>query len=681
MNGAEPAENNSRSSREELERILKLPQREPLNCERDMYRRLVPEAEALVDIMTAKFSRGPRLSCGCAPRKIQRTSNGVIVFRATFPNLPPLPPIEFDTNAFLADNAHDLTAVTRVGNMRREETIELSGLGRLSCVTRFNAVQSWILREMPRAGGILGFISVGGGKSFASILAPLAVPGIDSALLLAKPDQRLHYRQAYLQLREHFKVPSIVFDQGIDSMVSLDPSAPTLRFIPYSMLSNPKSTQLLESLTPKQIIADEGHLLASRISSRTGRFLRYMIKAGHVIFCIWSGSMIKKSLKDVSHLSAHALGMSSPYPIAPIVAESWAKVVDPTKRPDVQSEAAKMLYRAFGVPLEDTRFYMFADSTAVREKHRDLVVRTPGVISTVSSSVSCSIVIKEWKPRKMPEAVRDALSSTRLGLRPDGEELVEQTDILAASRNVACGGHYYWAYPRGESIELINEWFAARKEWNKELRQKLFNNEPFLDSPKLCADAAIRAYQKPRYDGPLPVWPAKSWPEWSEIKDQVKPDDGRWKWLDDWFARDAADWAKSHRGIVWTSTSFLGQKIAQLAGINYHGGGPTAEADILAEDGSRSIVASIKAHGESRDGLQYKFCEQLIVEPMPGGDRWEQLLGRLAREGQPEDVVETYVNRHVYEFTDAWEKALMYAEFIENTTPNRQLLLAADVEF
>src|SRR6185436_20451349 len=49
----------------EVERILALPRRPPVNCERMPGTRLyVPETQALVEYVTAQYSRGPR-KCAC----------------------------------------------------------------------------------------------------------------------------------------------------------------------------------------------------------------------------------------------------------------------------------------------------------------------------------------------------------------------------------------------------------------------------------------------------------------------------------------------------------------------------------------------------------------------------------------------------------------------------------------
>ncbi len=668
----------------ELSRILSLSQRPPLNCERGKDRKWAPEAQALINEMTAKFTRGKRISCACRNRVVKAIGGGrLLVFTEEGrPDRPSPPPLPFEVS--MEDFCHDdWESAEEVGNLAAGQSIKLPGLGYSFCMTELNPVQAWVLKELPLAGGIFGMISVGSGKSLCSILAPLAVD-CRTAVLLAKPTQRIHYKRHYLRAREHFKVPSMVFDDDGGTSSYIIGGVPILHFIPYSLLSNPKSTLLLEQLKPGMVVADEWHLLANRASSRTLRFLRFMAKNGDVKLAGWSGSTIKKTIRDCSHLAAHSLGLKSPYPIKPDDVEAWASVIDPSPIPDRKSTTARALLKAFGTNQKLSPLFEvgLGGDAGIREGHRNRVISTVGVVSTVSSSVTCSISIRERKAPPIPDAVKKALAGIRQdAVRPDGEELVEAVEIITCARNAAAGFYELWVYPRGEPEELIERWFAARKAWNKELRVKLRNGEPHLDSPSLCEKAAERAWQTPRYDGTLPVWPAESWIAWRNVKDLVKPEP-KVRWIDDYLARDAAQWALENQGgIVWCQSRAFGLKVAQLSKLPYHAGGPNAEANILAEDGSRSIVASLDAHGESRDGLQFRFSKQLIAEPPSSGDRWEQALGRLAREGQEAETIDTDIYIHVAENRDAFRKALSLAEFIEATTPNRQLLLAADIEF
>ncbi len=678
----------------ELSRIVSLPIREPLDCEREQgTRRWAPQAQALIDFITAKYTRGPRIACACRTRYIERTSAGLLVRQDGRPGSIPQLPQEVSLQAFVDDNNYDEQTVDLVSDLRIGARVELPGLGYPTCITELNPVQAWSLWELPQAQGIFGMVSVGGGKTAMGILAPLAMPHLRTWAALIKPDQRLHYRRMYIRLREHFRVPSIVFDKtGMKGSYLVDDlSVPVLHIIPYSVLSSMKSTLLLEDLNPDGVVDDEAHLIANKESSRTMRWLRAMAKRSDRVVLCWSGSMVKRSVRDCAHLSAYSLGLGSPFPIGDNATEAMSNVIDPRPNPDRTSSTARALQEAFGRGVKgDNKLFEIglAGDGGIRSGFRGRVVRTLGVISTKSSSVSCSIAVTRREVPKIPDHVRAALLGVRdtdMPTRPDGDPLVEATEIALTARTVGSGYFYFWAFPHATDEDrapdgTIDQWYAARKAFYKELRTKVRMGEPHLDSKKLCENAAERAWRNPPYEGDLPVWPAVTWPAWAAIRDRVQPVP-KVKWLDDFFARDAAEWAKAHRGIVWCLSSSFGRKVAELAGINYHGGGPEAEARILAEDGSRSIVASIKAHASGRDGLQFKFYKQYIAEMFPSADGFEQLFGRLAREGQPEDTIETWMPMHTSENREALRSAIALAEFIESTTPNRQAILAADFDW
>jgi hypothetical protein len=617
----------------DLPRVLSLPRRPVIDCNRVdlMYR---PEAQALAEYMTEKYTLGPRKNCKCKE------------------------------------------------------------LGYAQCITVLNPSQAWALREAPRAGGIIGMQPVGAGKSIQGLLMPLAFPDCKRAVLLGKPDQRIHYRNAYLRLREHFQVPSLYFEDDL-TMSIINPGATALRFVPYSRLSRPDATDLLERLNPDLIILDEAHSVAARSSSRTGRLLRFLANRDGVRVCAWSGTLIKKSIRDQAHLMAHALGEGSPMPLDPDDVEAWAAVFDPAPIPDQESSVAKSLYGAFDGRQNRGKMWWRgkAPNDGVRVGYRKWILETPGVISTSGSSYDGSLTFHKREVPKLPESVKKALVDVRdLMKRPDGEELVEATEVAMCARNVASGFFFYWAFPkipctcgpnvilaeqRCEHCQFIAEWYARRKAWHKALRQKLQRAEVHLDSPLLCANAAARAYQDPPYEGDLPVWREPTWPAWAEIRDQVEPDP-RVKWIDEFFAKNAAEWATKHIGIVWCQSTAFGKKVAELAGLPYHGGGPDAESRILAEDGKRSVIASLRSHGIGRDGLQAKFREQYFAEPPSSGDLWQQNLGRLARPGQEADEIDVWVPRHVGEVRDALDNGKREAEFTQSMTGADHWLLKCD---
>ena len=182
------------------------------------------------------------------------------------------------------------------------------------------------------------------------------------------------------------------------------------------------------------------------------------------------------------------------------------------------------------------------------------------------------------------------------------------------------------------------------------------------------------------YLGALPTWAAETWPAWRAIKDAVQHETEP-VWIDDYLARDAASWVLADRGVLFYEHDAFGRRVAELAGLPLHGGGPGAEAKILAERGNRSVIASIHAHGTGRDGLQRIFQKMLLQIPPSSADKIEQVIARLHRIGQLEDTVEALFYRHVPELRDAIDKSVRYAKFVQGISGNLQKILAADCDF
>lgn len=536
-------------------------------------------------------------------------------------------------------------------------------LGR-PCITRLTGMQAWTLYEAGFAEGILGAVIVGGGKTGLDILAAMVVPGCKRAVLLIPSNLREQLLGDYHAWSQHFHVPSIVMGKrGF-----IWPGRPVVNVIAYSQLSQASSTTLLEQLQPDVVIADELHRLKSRAAARTSRFLRAYSKRPSTRFLGWSGTVTTRSVNDYGHLAALALRDQSPLPLDSQIVQEWGLALDASDWPAPAGELRRLCQ-----PSED-----------LAEGFRRRLLETRGVISSKEAVIGASINIGERTLPEVPTEIQTLLASVRkTWVRPDGEELVDALSVHACAVQLASGFYYRWVFPRGESEELIAQWFAARKAWKRELREKIRPRRPHLDSPHLGAMAAIRGWSGEKYDGKLPVWKADTWPAWRDVKGLVEPET-RAVWVDDFLIRDAAAWATSHRGVVWYEHATVGDKLAAALGAPKHAGGPNAEEEIkleLARKGDRCLVASIKAHGTGRDGLQNVFSDQLVVNPPASGDTWEQLIGRLHRIGQTADEVTTTVYRHTEEYANALDKSLHEAKYVEGTWGSLQKLLCATVEW
>ena len=544
----------------------------------------------------------------------------------------------------------------------RPEGCGCSKAGR-ACITELKPAQAWALDEITQTGGLVGAIGVGHGKTGLDILAPLALSGCRTAVLLIPSSLQKQFARDYLIWAEHFRVPSLI----IGAQTFIVPGSPVLHVVPFSKFSRPQATTLLESIQPDTIIVDEAHKIRHANTATTSRVLRYFTEHRSTRLLCWSGTITSDSIKNYAHLCALALRERSPLPIDPTVVASWALAIDPS---EWQAPIGKL--RQLCKPGEH-----------IYEAFNRRLVETQGFIATRSGSIDAAINMFERKV-KVPAKIEELLARLRDPdveggwCRPDGEEFIDALQVQACARQLAAGFYYRWKFPKGEPVELIEEWFAARKAWNKELRAKLKTRRELLDSEDLCTKAAERYHCG--YVGELPVWKSEFWPAWNRLKNTVYHETEA-VWLDDFLVDDACQWLAQHRGICWYEHEAFGERVAQKAGLPLHSGGPKADARIRAEKGDRSLVVSRNSHGTGRDGLQLLFHEQLFSNPPSSGDAWEQNLGRLHRIGQKADEVNTWVYRHTVEMAEAIDKAVIKAKYIQGTIGTSQKLLVANCDF
>jgi hypothetical protein len=97
---------------------------------------------------------------------------------------------------------------------------------------------------------------------------------------------------------------------------------------------------------------------------------------------------------------------------------------------------------------------------------------------------------------------------------------------------------------------------------------------------------------------------------------------------------------------------------------------------IRGEDGSRSVLASVDAHGTGTNGLQHRFRDCLLLHVTPDPNKVEQTLGRLHRPGQNHPV-NAFFYRHTEELKKHLEDALAAAYYVEGTGFGQQKILRA----
>jgi len=559
------------------------------------------------------------------------------------------------------------------------------------CITRLRLPQAQALREIGICGGLLGPIGVGHGKTLVDLLGALAFQYHDAKLktivLLVPAGLAEQLMGDYEYYGQHFKMPQIVVHghdyintvEKMNPKVLLERNAPVVHVVKYSLLSRPEATVWIEQhLKPDAIIADECHKLRNIKTATGARVYRYMEEiAPWTKFAGLSGSMTAKSINDYWHLAKWALRGGSPLPVIEEVKDDWRRAIDPGDNP------------ADPGPL----MQLCAKGEHIYSGFKRRIAETMGVVTTTAPAVDVELVLRERKAPPIPQQVREYLKMVRGQIpgqsgpqRPDGEELVTSLEMSACAMQVACGFYYRWIYPRcvfPRDEELVREWRDTRKAWLCEVRAKLKNLDEHMDSPRLVTNAAERFYGIREKRKGLPVWESRMFPHWIKIKNKVYAETQA-VCFNDYLVRDAIAWSNEFRGIAWYEHDAIGEWMSSLSGLPKYGGGKDAKRamlgdpkrGIVGEDGSRSIICSIKAHGTGTNGLQHKFHEALLFNPMADPNGWEQVLGREHRPGQ-KHACEAWFYRHTDELKRHVDTALTAAYYIEGTGFGQQKIVRA----
>lgn len=556
-------------------------------------------------------------------------------------------------------------------------------------------VQAWALAEGPMAGGLVGLIQAGGGKTLIGCLMPMVWPHIRQpdgttrpprAVLLIPADLRVQFKADWERYRQHWLLPNLAGSGDFNAAL------PTLHVVAYSELQQPKNSALLEQLQPDLLMGDEISALANFESARCIRARRFLADFSETSFCGWDATLTADSIEDCWHFFAWAFDVRSPMPLEVAEVRRWAKAIDPHRKDDYFMPGALEQLCAPGEP--------------VRSGFHRRLVDTLGVVSSDDKVLNIPLIFKQRRAPTVPDEIVEALKVLRRPhnqggwRRPDGEELTEAVEVVACARQLACGFFLRWRFPRGEPPELIDDWFDKRQAYNRELRAQLLTPQVHLDSPKLCANAAQRFYaggcpgcdrgpqeqHRPdcREQDTHPLWHAYTWPAWSEIEDKVYHETEA-VWLSDYLLVDAAAWAAEAPGIVWTERPEFGERLSERTGLPFFAGGDQSAAELEARFGpeagraSHSIIASVKANERGKN-LQYAFSRNLLVSFPASNKQVEQVIGRTFRPFQTADRVEVDYYLHTLELQRAFDTAKERARAAQETFGQAQKLMYGQFE-
>lgn len=400
-------------------------------------------------------------------------------------------------------------------------------------------------------------------------------------------------------------------------------------FLPYSQLSQTESEGLPQC---DLVVADEAHALKHFDSARTRRFFAALAARPNTRFIAMSGSFTPRSVKDFAHLACASLRDQSPLPFEFRDVAAWDNCTNPTGAP-VDADYA------WTRPLLDA--YPDASGKNFRERAQDALGRhlseSRGVVLTTEQSVACALTVRPL--------VATPPYPTELDCWPNGEAFISEEEQERVERTYTLGFWHRWNFGAAGYGD-IQEWRIARSLWAMTVREELERRaEPGYDTPALV--------ERRHADHPLLR-------RWNDIRARVEPVvepivESIW----------VGELAKRWGGLVWFHHLAL-RSILERSGVE------------CPEDPPRDLRPcglSIRRHGTGFN-LQH-FARMLVLEPPRSGATWQQLLGRLHRQGQTAARVEVeWLASSPFAERD-FKRACEDAAFIERVLKDPQKLTFA----
>jgi len=493
-------------------------------------------------------------------------------------------------------------------------------------------IQSAMLLECEAVQGLVGAVSVGGGKALTSFLLPYAVKS-KKTVLFVPAARKAKTLRLIEQWDQDFKIPRDV-----------------LRVYSYHDLQSEKQARLLYDELPDFLILDEAQG-ARHLDTNRGRRLRaYLNEFPETKVAVLTGTLSKKSIKDYAHLIRWALKDRSPVPLEWRALEEWAEALDPSDDPLPFGALNKLCRKTNHVHLESS------------SKYRCRLTGSRGVIATGESAFQGTIEVAR-RQCDVPERVQTALQDLRETWQVKGgpEEAAEElNDVLAFARfirTLANGYYLRWDWPNGVRDQ---EWLDARAQWSRSVRHVLrYSRDERFDSALRVANAARRRELSREH--------LDAWDQWAAVKDRRQPPTVA-KWIDRFAIDNAVSWLREGPGrICWYDSPSFGEEVAKAAEVDF----PRSESEIVTD--GRPLVLSSNIFGTGVDGLQFNYHISLYPF-VPGAQAFEQMTGRLAREGQSKPV-RIEVSTHTPELEAAFEETLRTAKTLQEREGQQQLLL------
>jgi hypothetical protein len=373
---------------------------------------------------------------------------------------------------------------------------------------------------------------------------------------------------------------------------------------------------------------------------------------------VLSGTVMKRSVRDFSHLLRWALKDGAPVPRTEHEIAEWADCLD-----ERVCELDRRDPGALALLCPDV-----ADATLedVRRGFRDRLLQTEGVVAVVGGGEDCnaSLYLRALPFKVKPITDQHFEKLRRTAMTPDDWPLSQAVDIYRHSLELALGFHQIWV-PRPPQ-----DWRDARREWFCFVRETLSRSRT-LDSPLEVANAVRGG--RINDNGLLEAW-KKIEPSYIIKTAPI--------WHDDSALKTCMKWMAEEPGLVWTEHKEFAFKLSELSGAPYYGARGLTPAGKFIDDADpkSSAIASIDANREGRN-LQSKWSRMLFTSPPASSDIWQQSIGRLHRSGQEADEVQVDILMGCGEHHRAVLRAIQNAESVRDTTGAASKLLEAEVDW
>jgi hypothetical protein len=566
---------------------------------------------------------------------------------------------------------------------------------------RLHPEQAAGIQAFDRERGFFGPIGVGRGKTLLCLMmaAHAYAQGVKK-IMLHIPAQAVYQLMArdlsWARTKIPFSVP--IFGMGGKPMKTRRAIAasgrPGLYILPFSLLSGEDSEDLLSDISPEFFIVDEAHNVANADAVRTQRLRRYFDEHQPMLAAV-SGTITSKSVMDYHHLIRIALKASSPLPSSPGMAGSWGQVIDANVGdyvPPGQTGPIRKLvtWHEKNFPEEP----LPAGVAGFRAAYMKRLHTCPGVVASGDKLLGISLTMRNTPARPSSQRLKELAERVAEQLiTPNGDPLESQLETHKWLTELTAGFYNELLWPKPDVlarrrkipeaeasrlIEAARTHHDALKEYHYEL--SVFLREAYskgMDSPLLVANNMA-------LHGPKNVYAEvyRTWKRARDLKQDGMPErDARAVRVDDYKIQHAVDWAAKrgrNGGVIWVYHKEVGAWLSErLPDAVYCPAGGANNAKVVSPDNKGKIViASMRAHGESKDGLQHIFQDQLILQWERSARRSEQLLGRIHRNGQPADhVIADCVHTNGFDVQN-FASCLNDALYIHQTSLPQRLIYA-----